>query len=88
VPIFVTDIQVSITQNSQSSVGCGTAANFVVTQSDVSSTTPVQVPANSAVTLPAQGVSAPKIEMPNLNVSQDACKNAALTLSYTGSAHS
>jgi hypothetical protein len=88
VPIFVTDIQATITGNSKSTLGCATATNFAVTQSNVSSTTPVQVPANGSVTLPAQGVSAPQIGMPNLPVSQDACKNAALTLSYTGSAHS
>jgi hypothetical protein len=88
VPIFVTDVQATITANSKSSAGCSTAANFVVTQSDVSSATPVQVPANGFVTLPAQGRSAPTIEMPNLDVSQDACKNASLTLSYTGNAHS
>jgi hypothetical protein len=88
VPIFVTEVLVTITGNSKSASGCVTADNFDLTQSDVSSTTPVQVPANGSVTLPAQGVSAPRIAMPNLNVSQDACKNASLTLSYTGSAHS
>jgi hypothetical protein len=88
VPIFVTDVQVAITGNSKSGVGCSTAANFVVTQSNVSSANPVQIPANGFVTLPNGAVSAPKVEMPNLPVSQDACKNAALSLSYTGSAHS
>jgi hypothetical protein len=86
VPIFVTNVQVAVASNSNA--GCSSSANFEVTQSDVSDTTPVQVPANGAVTLPAQGVSAPRIAMPNLNVNQDVCKNATLQLSYTGSAHS
>ena len=88
IPIFVTDVQVAVTSNSNSGAGCSSSANFVVTQSNVSSATPVQIPANGSVTLPAQGVSAPRIGMPNLNVSQDACKNATLSLGYTGSAHS
>lgn len=88
VPIFVTDLQVAITGNSKSASGCATADNYVVTQSGVSATTPVQIPAGASVTLPAQGASAPNIAMPNLASNQDACKNAALTLGYTGSAHS
>ncbi|HTL24277.1 MAG TPA: hypothetical protein VL281_09630 [Mycobacteriales bacterium] len=86
VAIFVTDVQVAVASNSNG--GCSTAANFAVTQSSASSTTPVLVPAGGSVTLPAQGVSAPKIRMPNLSSSQDACKNATLALTYTGSAHS
>jgi len=86
VAIFVTHAQVTVV--SSSSAGCSPATNVAVTQSDVSATNPVQVPAGASVTLPAQGVSAPTIRMLNLTTNQDACKNSTFSLSYNGSAHS
>lgn len=67
--------------------GCDPAW-FAITQSDLSPDTPVRVPANGSVTLPAQGVSAPTIALRESGTNQDACKNARLSLEFTGSAHS
>jgi hypothetical protein len=67
--------------------GCQ-AAWFQLTQSTVSATSPVSVPANGSVTLPAQGASAPSIALIESGTNQDACQQAHLTLTYTGSAHS
>ena len=86
VPIYVTAVTVAIASIDVS--GCAPGTNFELTQSDVSAAQPVQIPAGATVTLPAQGVSAPKIALRNLPVNQDACKNAKLTLSFSGSAHS
>lgn len=86
VAIFVTAAQVTVA--SSSSAGCSPATNVAVTQSDVSATNPVRIPAKASVTLPTQGVAAPKIRMLNLSTNQDACKNATFSLSYNGSAHS
>jgi hypothetical protein len=85
VAIYVTAAQVTVA--SSSSAGCSPATNVTVTQSDVSATKPVRIPARAWVTLPTQGVAAPKIRMLNLSTNQDACKNATFSLSYTGSAH-
>jgi hypothetical protein len=85
--IFVTDVRVTVASNSSNS-GCDPATNVAVTQSDVSATHPIWIPAGASVTLPTQGVSAPKIRMLNLPTNQDACKNATFSLSYNGSAHS
>jgi hypothetical protein len=84
--IFVTDVQVTVA--SSNGADCSAATNVAVTQSDVSATNPVRIPAGASVTLPAQGVAAPKIRMLNLSTNQDACKNATFSLSYDGSAHS
>ncbi|MEA2185176.1 MAG: trimeric autotransporter adhesin [Solirubrobacteraceae bacterium] len=86
VAILVTDAQVTVA--SSSSAGCGPATNVAVTQSDVSATNSVQIPAGASVTLPTQRVAAPTIRMLNLTTNQDACKNATFSLSYDGSAHS
>lgn len=82
--IFVTSVTVAV---SGSPVGCDSATNLSLTQSDVSSAAPVEVPAHSSVTLPAQGRSAPTIQLLDLPVNQDACKNAQLPLSLTGTSH-
>ncbi len=67
--------------------GCR-ATDFQITPSSVSSAHPVQVPARGAVTLPAQGASAPTIRMLDTSANQNACRNLTLRLGYTGSAHS
>jgi hypothetical protein len=86
VPITVTSMTVSVQRSSLPS-GC-VAASFKVTQSTMSSSRTVQVPANSSVTLSAQGVSAPSIALVDTHTNQDTCQNAQLTLVYSGSAHS
>jgi hypothetical protein len=85
VPIYVTSLTVAV---ASSPPGCSAEENLLLTQSDVSGAKPVLVPASSGVTLPAQEVSAPTIELLNLPVNQDACKNASFPLKYTGNAHS
>jgi hypothetical protein len=85
VPIFVTSLSVAV---SGGPVGCPSAGNISVVQSGVSSSVPVEVQAHGSVTLPAQGASAPTIQLVNLPVNQDACQQAQFPLSFTGSAHS
>jgi hypothetical protein len=46
----------------------------------------ILVPANGSVTLPAQGATAPVVEMLDLPTNQDACKGAVFSLSYSGTA--
>jgi hypothetical protein len=85
VAIYVTALNVSVQPTG--ATGCS-AGWFQITQSNIAGTQTVAVPANSSVTLPAQGATAPSIQMtPSLN-NQDACQNATLSLGYTGSAHS
>ena len=48
----------------------------------------VTVGVDGSVTLPAQGGTAPTLQMVETGSAQDACKGANLTLGYTGSAHS
>jgi len=83
--ILVTSLTVAVASSPE---GCPAEENLRLTQSDVSSEKPLAVPADTAVTLPVQGVSAPTIEMLNLPVNQNACKSATFRLAYTGSAHS
>jgi len=47
----------------------------------------VQVPRNGSVTLPAQGASAPTMQMVD-DGNQNACKNLAFHVDDSGSAHS
>jgi hypothetical protein len=84
-PIYVTSLTVAVTSNP---AGCDSATNVGLLQSTASTATPVVIPANGSVTLPAQGVSAPAIGLVDLPVNQDACKNGTFSLSYTGGAHS
>lgn len=86
IAIVVTDVQVKVAASS--SAACRPITNVAVTQSDVSAMRPVRIAAGASVTLPAQGVAAPKIQMLNLSTNQDACKNATFSLSYNGSARS
>ncbi|TMC48514.1 MAG: hypothetical protein E6J20_18800 [Chloroflexi bacterium] len=85
VTIYVTALSVSIDATSLPG-GCSSSW-FQVNPSNVSSATPVTIPANGSVTLPAQGVTAPTIQMTDSG-NQNACKNATFNLSYSGSAHS
>jgi hypothetical protein len=84
VPIYVTSLTIAVTN---SPAGCSSATNISLSQSSVSSTAPVLIQANGSVTLPAQGVAAPTIQLVDLPVNQDACRNATFSLSFTGSAH-
>jgi hypothetical protein len=85
VTIYVTGLNVSV--QSTGATGCS-ASWFQITQSNISGTQTVAVPATSSVTLPSQGATAPSIQMTTSPNNQDACQNATLSLAYTGSAHS
>jgi hypothetical protein len=87
VAIVVTSLSVTI-QPGSSNAGCDGSTNLAVTQSNVSSTNTLTVPAAGQVTLPSGTVSAPAILMRDLATNQDACKGATYSLSYGGSAHS
>jgi hypothetical protein len=83
--IYVTALAVSV---ASSPTGCDSSTNLSLTQSNASSTNPIQIPPNGSVTLSTPGVE-PTIQLLNLPaVNQDACKNASFGLSYSGSAHS
>ena len=85
VVIYVTALAVGVTSEAP---GCSAAENLLITQSDASPLSPVVVPAGGSVTLPAQGITAPTIQLIDLSsVNQDPCKGAAFVLRYSGSAH-
>ncbi|MHB8234065.1 MAG: hypothetical protein ACYDHT_05360 [Solirubrobacteraceae bacterium] len=71
-----------------SKAGCDGPANLSLTQSNVSASNTLAIPANGHVSLPAGAVSAPVVQMRDLPTNQDACKNASFTFTYSGSAHS
>jgi uncharacterized membrane protein YgcG len=85
VPIRVTSLAVAV---ASSPAGCSAEENLDIVQSDVSAEKAISVPPDAAVTLPAQAVSAPTIQLVNLPVNQNACQNATFPLRYTGSASS
>lgn len=80
-PILVTGLRVSVTTDPP---GCAGADNLALGQSSASSSTPLEVPAGGSVRLPARGVSAPTIQLRDLPVNQDACRNARFPLEFTG----
>jgi len=85
VTIYVTGLAVGATSEA---AFCPVDENVLLTQSDASPLTPVVVAAGGSVTLPAQGITAPTIQLINLqSVNQDACKGATFVLRYSGSAH-
>jgi hypothetical protein len=86
VQIYVTRLTVSVSASS-TRTGCD-SSNLQLTQSDVSSTSPVTISANGKATL-TSAPRAPQITfLDSPTVNQDACKNASFTLTYSGSAHS
>ncbi len=83
VPIFVTGLRVSVTADP---VGCASAENLTLGQSSASSASPIAVPAGGSVSVPSPGVSAPTIQLRDLPVNQDACRNVHFPLEFSGSA--
>jgi hypothetical protein len=61
---------------------CHSEVNLRIVQSNVSNRNPIRVPGRGSVTLPAQGVSAPTIQLVNRPVSQDGCKGARFQLRF------
>jgi large repetitive protein len=85
VQIYVTSVSVTL-KSSSLPAGCS-ASGYVINQASIPAAG-VAVPANGSVSLPAHGATAPSIQMIDTGTNQDACQNAQLQLSYTGSAHS
>jgi hypothetical protein len=85
--ITVTSLNVAVAAGS-SNAGCDGPSNLSVSQSDLSTTNTLSVPAGGQVTLPSGSVHAPVVLMRDLPTNQDACKNASFTFNYSGSAHS
>jgi hypothetical protein len=83
VPIHVTSLRVAATADPP---GCTSAANLELIHSNVSSATPLRVPAKGSVGLPAEGASAPAIRLRDLPVNQDACQRAQFPLAFSGEA--
>jgi large repetitive protein len=84
--LYVTVLTVSVNTATLPS-GCN-GSWFTFVQPNVSSTNTVRIPQHGSVTLPAQGVFAPTIQLIDAPVNQNACKNVKLSLTYSGSAHS
>jgi len=81
VPVEVTKLTVDL---AATPADCP-AENFRLTPSTASPSSPLPVPAGGSVTLPS--AAAPKIEMLNLAVNQDACSEAKIDLVFEGEAH-
>jgi len=82
-PLSVTNLSVVVTGTNKT--GCS-ASDFAVTQ--FSAAYPLTVPKNSSASLSQLGISPanmPKVQMLDLARNQDACKNATVSLSYSGS---
>ncbi len=82
-PIFVTSLRATATTDP---LGCTSAENLAIYRSSASGSEPLEVPAGGSVSLPAQGVSPPAIQLRDLAVNQDACQNAQFSLAFTGKA--
>jgi hypothetical protein len=78
-PSYVTRLAVAV---ARSPARCRAAANLRIVQASASRRHPVRIPAGGAVTLPAQGVSAPTIQLVNRPVNQDGCKGARFPLRF------
>ena len=82
--LSVTALTVTVRPGS-SRPGCDGPANLQVTQSNAAAgSVSIVVPAHGAVTLPAQGATAPQVTMLDLATNQDACMNAVFALSFSG----
>lgn len=82
-PIRITALRVSAAADPP---GCSSADNLALGQSNASRSLPLKVPAGKSVRLPAQGVLPPTIQLRDLPVNQDACKNARFPLEFGGRA--
>ncbi len=87
VTITVTALTVATAPGS-SKAGCDGPTNLALTQSNLSEAKALTIPAGAHATLPSGAISAPQVLMKDLPVNQDACKGAAFTFTYSGSAHS
>ena len=79
VPILVTSLSVSVAAGS-TKAGCDGPANLQLTQSNLSSTNVLAIPANGQLTLQSGSVSAPQVLMKDLPINQDACRRCLVQL--------
>lgn len=86
-PIEVTRLFVAVAAQT-SRPGCDGTTNLQVAQSSVSATRTLTVPRRDSITLPSGAITAPVVLMRDLPASQDACRGATFTFTYSGSAHS
>ena len=85
--IQVTGLAVAV-EEATSKAGCSGTQNFRITQVPATRF-PITLPANQTSTLTQLGVAdgdKPQVEMLNQPWNQDACRNATITLDYSGSA--
>jgi hypothetical protein len=82
--IFVTRLRVAVTSSPPS---CPSAQNLRIVQSNATRAHPIAIPARSSVRLPAQGRSAPKIQLVDRPVNQDGCKGGRFPLRFSGRAY-
>jgi hypothetical protein len=87
VAISITALTVTVAPGSSKS-GCDGPTNLLLTQSNLSASNALSVPAHGQASLPSGSLEAPAVLMKNLPTNQDACKNASFTFDYSGSAHS
>lgn len=82
--ILVTRLRVAVTSSPR---GCPSAQNLRIVQSNATRAHPIAIPARSSVRLPAQGRSAPKIQLVDRPVNQDGCKGGRFSLRFSGRAY-
>jgi hypothetical protein len=80
-PIFITGLRVAVAADP---AGCSSVDNLALVQSNASSVSPLKVSAGGSAQLPAGRVLAPTIQLRDLPVNQDACKNARFPLEFSG----
>lgn len=83
VPILVTSLDARAAADP---AGCSSSENLLLSSAGISASSPLTVPANGSVSLPAPGIAAPAIALRDLPVNQDACQRAQFPLSFSGSA--
>src|SRR5262249_28318590 len=90
VPISVTSVTISIgattTKDGHPNPGCSGTQNLVLVHGLVGSVT---VPANTTTSLTDLSIAPtlwPALQMPDLAINQDACKDTSFALTYTGAA--
>jgi hypothetical protein len=90
VPISVTSVTITIgettTKNGQPNPGCSGTQNLVLVHGLVGAVT---MPAKTTASLTSLSVATkrwPALQMPDLRINQDACKDTSFALTYSGSA--
>jgi hypothetical protein len=82
-PISITSLTAAVASGPS---GCD-ASNLRLVPSTASVTSPIAVPAHGTVTLPDAGAEPPAIQLLDLPLNQDACRDGSFSLVFTGSGH-